>query len=457
MTDDRWLFAWALGSVALGGASLLVPLYVVSLGGDAVALGALAAVAALAAVPGALVVGRLADRTERRRGYVVAALVAVGATLLALPFVDSVAVVVAANGVVWLAAAAAAPVLTLLVTVGAPEREWPTRFGVLNTYQGWGWVGGLAGGLAWTTTGAQTGSPLLTRRTFFLACGIAALVAAALAVRWLPPEPGRERSPRRIARALARTRRFNVRGATFPFWPSRTYWSLRTVDPRRLAGRLSTALGLTYVAVALAFTGFAAFFAPLPLFLTDAAGFDSGTVFGLYLASSLGSALLYVGAGRLASRADPSLVLVGGLSARAVLFPAVALLAGAGAAVGTGATLGLAALVFAGVGATWAVITVVVTTVLTGLAPDGSKGEVLGVYGALAGLAGTVGSVLGGVVAGWGYLAAFGTAGGLVACGVVVLLVGRRLAGPTPVSAAGNELATGSERSADQSTGDGTD
>ena len=328
MTDDRWLFAWALGSVALGGASLLVPLYVVSLGGDAVALGALAAVAALAAVPGALVVGRLADRTERRRGYVVAALVAVGATLLALPFVDSVAVVVAANGVVWLAAAAAAPVLTLLVTVGAPEREWPTRFGVLNTYQGWGWVGGLAGGLAWTTTGAQTGSPLLTRRTFFLACGIAALVAAALAVRWLPPEPGRERSPRRIARALARTRRFNVRGATFPFWPSRTYWSLRTVDPRRLAGRLSTALGLTYVAVALAFTGFAAFFAPLPLFLTDAAGFDSGTVFGLYLASSLGSALLYVGAGRLASRADPSLVLVGGLSARAVLFPAVALLAG---------------------------------------------------------------------------------------------------------------------------------
>jgi hypothetical protein len=82
---------------------------------------------------------------------------------------------------------------------------------------------------------------------------------------------------------------------------------------------------------------------------------------------------------------------------------------------------------------------------------------VLGVYGALAGLAGTVGSVLGGVVAGWGYLAAFGTAGGLVACGVVVLLVGRRLAGPTPVSAAGRELATGSERSADQSTGDGTD
>lgn len=32
MTGTRWLVAWGLGSIALGGASLLIPLYIVALG-----------------------------------------------------------------------------------------------------------------------------------------------------------------------------------------------------------------------------------------------------------------------------------------------------------------------------------------------------------------------------------------------------------------------------------------
>jgi hypothetical protein len=44
--SDRWLYAWGLASIGLGGASLIVPLYAVELGGGPITLGILAAAAA---------------------------------------------------------------------------------------------------------------------------------------------------------------------------------------------------------------------------------------------------------------------------------------------------------------------------------------------------------------------------------------------------------------------------
>jgi hypothetical protein len=52
--EDRWLLGWGLGYAAVGGASLLVPLYALELGGDHVLVGLVAATAAFAGVPGAL-------------------------------------------------------------------------------------------------------------------------------------------------------------------------------------------------------------------------------------------------------------------------------------------------------------------------------------------------------------------------------------------------------------------
>jgi len=72
-----------------------------------------------------------------------------------------------------------------------------------------------------------------------------------------------------------------------------------------------------FVAGAFFFTGSAAFWAAAPLFLTDA-GFDSGRVFALYLASSLGSAVCYEVAGRLSGRYDVRLLQTGVLAARGV-------------------------------------------------------------------------------------------------------------------------------------------
>jgi MFS family permease len=432
MDTDRWLVAWALAGVALGGASLLVPLYLVALGGGATELGLLAGTAALLGAPGALVVGRLADRTGHRRAYLVASLALVALSLGAIPVLPGILPVIAANALVWFAAAAAGPVVTLLSTVGAHESEWPARFGRLNTYHGWGWAGGLLLGTVWVALGTRLASPLSAQRTFFLACGLCAAVGTVGAWRWLPADV-RQPRPGPVARALARAQRLGTRGTTLPalVWPSRLYFATRRLHPRAFVARLTPTLSAYFLAAALCFTGFAAFFAPLPLFLTDDAGFGSGVVFALYLVSSVGSALCYGPAGTLAGRHDPALVQVGGLAVRAVAFPAVAL---AGLwLVGT-PSLAAVGLAFTVVGVTWAVIAVTGTTVVTRLAPSAIKGEVLGVYAALVAVAGTLGSLLGGVVAEWGFLLAFGVASGLVVAGAACVLgvrwVGARPDGP---------------------------
>ena len=426
---ERWLYAWGLGSVAFGGASLLVPLYIVELGASSVQLGILAATAAVIGAPGAILFGRLANRVEHRRTLVLVTLAAVAGTMAVIPLLSSITAIIVANAVLWLVVASVAPVLTMLVVDEAPESAWSERIGLLNKYQGYGWAGGLVLGTVWPLVGTLVvGAAGVTRVLFWVlaACAGASALGAA---RSLPrPAPAdhvtSQWKVRRVARILSSSRR-GVKGTTFAFSPNRLYWTTRGIDPRRLVGRVNPALATYLIAAVLFFTGFAAFWAPLPLFFTGA-GFGSGQVFGLYLASSLASAVLYEGAGRFASRYDVRLLQSGALAARGVLFPIVAVVAGVGTlTVGLG---GAGASLFA-IGLTWAVIAVVGTAIVTRLAPPSVRGEVLGAHTALGAVAGGIGGVLGGWAASFGYLVAFGVAGGLVLVGATLVLSLRALSG----------------------------
>jgi len=104
---ERWLYGWGLGSVALGGASLVAPLYVVELGGGPFVLGVLAAVAAVVGVPAALGAGRIADRTGKNREIVLAMLALVAVGIAVIPLTGRVTPVILANGAIWFAFAAA--------------------------------------------------------------------------------------------------------------------------------------------------------------------------------------------------------------------------------------------------------------------------------------------------------------------------------------------------------------
>ncbi|MFB6304793.1 MAG: MFS transporter, partial [Haloferacaceae archaeon] len=114
VASDRWLYGWGLGYAAVGGASLLVPLYAIELGAGAFVVGLIAATAAFAGVPGALLWGRLAARTERRRPFVLVTLGATAGVLALVPLLASPWTVLVANAALWFVVAAAAPVLNLI-------------------------------------------------------------------------------------------------------------------------------------------------------------------------------------------------------------------------------------------------------------------------------------------------------------------------------------------------------
>lgn len=443
---DRWLFAWGLGSISFGGASLLVPLHLVHLGASPVHLGVLASTAAVIGAPGAILFGRFADKVSQRRTLVLVTLATVAATLVMISLLSDIVAVIVANAILWLVVASVAPVLTMLVVDDAPESAWSERIGRLNKFQGYGWAGGLVLGTIWPFVGRLVLPGGEVTRVLFWLLALCAVGGVVMAARSLPrPSPAdhvsSERKIRRIARLVTKSRR-GIKGSTFVFSPNRLFWSTRAIRPRQLLKRLDSALALYLLAAGLFFTGFAAFWAPLPIYLT-AVGFDAGTVFALYLVSSLGSAVLYEMAGTVAARYDLRLLQSGALAIRGALFPAVALISVIGAA---SLELGAAALGLIAIGLTWAVIAVVGTSIVSRLAPPGVRGEVLGAYTALAALAGGVGGLLGGWTATYGYWIAFGVAGGLTIIGALLVLTIRQLSwerathagaldGPAPGSA----------------------
>lgn len=415
---ERWFPAWALAAVAFGGASLIVPLYVVELGGDAFLLGILFASASFVGVPGALVFGNLADRTGRRRVFV---LTAIGVTVISMgliPLLDRIAFVIAANALLWLSFAAAVPVLNLLVVSDEPPERWSELIARLNKFQGIGWALGLALGFVIITVGGQVVEPITAQRIFFVSCAILAGIGFLLARRTLPPDlpTGDEPSRRRLQQAARRAARFNIRGAAFPFTPTR--FDPRNLHHRQIIERFSPRLVTLFAAVFIVFTGFGIFFAPLPAYMTDG-GFSAGDIFALYLILNVGAAVFFGRSAALAEQYNLVEVLTGGLLARGVLFPlvpiAIAILGG------TMFGFGIVSVFFFVIGTTWAIVAVMATTLVSTLSPDAMRGEALGIYGGLGAVGGGVGGIVGGYLAGFGYFLTFVIAGTTVLLGALLV------------------------------------
>ncbi len=423
---ERWFPAWGFAAVAFGGASLLVPLYVVELGGDALALGLLFASSSLVGVPGALVCGNLADRTGRRRVFVLAAMVLTTLAMAVIPFFSHLGLVIVANAMLWLGFAAAVPVLTLLVVTDEPPARWSSLIARLNKIQGLGWATGLGVGFLVVAGGTRVLSTVTAQRAFFVVCALSAAVGLVLARRTLPPDPPPAAEParNRLFRASRAAGRFNVRGAGFPFTPSR--FDPRQLRPRRLVDRFSVPLGAYFLVVFLFFTGFGTFFAPLPAYL-DYVGYTTGEIFAAYFVLNVGAAAFYGVAAALIARVGLFRAHAGGLTVRAVALPTVTFvglfLVGWMTFVGV---LGVMLLI----GLTWAVIVVTAGTIVSTLTPPVVRGEALGMYGALGAIGGGIGGLLGGRIAVGSFATSFLVAAGLVlvaAIGVAILATRARL------------------------------
>lgn len=420
-TDDRWLSAWATGYAAVGGASLLLPLYALSLGADAFYVGLMASTAAFAGVPGALLWGRLAGRTGRRRPFVLVALVATTLVLLLAPLLSSPALLVVANAALWFVVSAAAPVLNLVVVEGVGQSEWDGRIARLNALQGYGWLAGLLVGTLWTGLAPRLDvGPVLAQRGLLAGFGVLAAVSVLLFTRFYPAAP--QTSPERFARGYRRLTRSGWGTERYlravPYGPTRVYWGIRALRPGTLRDRFSDSL-LGYIAAVTLFSaGFSVFWGPMPAHLVDL-GFSDGVVFLLFLVGTLGSTVSYEPVATLTARFAPARLQLTALGVRAVMFVATALVAGA-------VLIGGA---FVAIGVTWAVIAVTTTGIVTRLASERVRGEALGIVAALSGLGAGVGNAVGGALASVaGPLVAFAVAAAVVVLGGLIGVSSVRLA-----------------------------
>ncbi|MFB6148479.1 MAG: MFS transporter [Halobacteriales archaeon] len=435
MANDRWLYALALSSVASGIAGLLVPLYLVRIGAGAAALGIAAALSSLVGAPGAILAGSYADRTGRRRVIVVVGLVVSVAAIGLIPLLRSITAVIAVNAVLWIALAAVGPIVTMLIVHDQPEDRWSDRIARLNKYQGYGATAGLVIGTIWTGTIALTVGPAVAQQSLFVLAALMGVASIVLAIRYLPPEArlavGAGRSGR-IATILFRTNR-RVRDATFAFGGNRFFWALRSLPGdrvRRLRESVPTVLWTYFLAAFLFFTGFAVFWAPLPLYLTDL-GLVSGSIFALYLVNNIASTVLYAGAGRASGRYDIRYVQGSALGLRAGAFVAVGVFGMIGIGTVLEGQLGVLLVIgaiLAIVGATWAFIAVTGVSIVSRFAPQATRGGVLGLYAALSAVAGSLGSLAGGWLGTISFPLTFGVAATLVVSGGGLVLVTKRLA-----------------------------
>jgi len=402
----RWFYAFMVAFIAAGSASLLLPLFAVTvLHGTVGQIGLMASLASLAGVPFSILWGRLSDRLARRKPFVILAFAGAGVALLLMGLSRSIGQLILFNALLNSAWVAGSAVSTLLAIEGVERSRWESRIGRFNRYSGAGWVSGLAIGAIWSRVAA--GLPGSGLRELFYLLALLDLGALLLALRWIRERPVHFRRRGFPGAVVAAG---NMLVERFRYAPFHLYYLAR---PRRLSelfhgkNRFGRQLTLYFRSVVLTFIGFSAFFVPLPIFFRQALGMDSSLIYAVWIVHPLVSTLFHSRAGGLAERWGNRRLQRLALAIRIVLFP----LAGLLPLVGSGGRIPLIMMLFLFTGATWAMTNVTAQGIVTKLAPEEARGQALGIYNALIGVGWILGALLGGYVAGGlGYLAAFSLA-----------------------------------------------
>lgn len=411
---SHWFYSYFPQGIAGGATSALIPLFAYALGGSLLDVGAIAAATSVASVPAFILWGSLSDRLARRKAFLLIGFAGNASCLLGMALSPDLPAFYVANLVMGFLGAAAGTVVTVLIMETWERAEWPSRLALLSRMTAVGWTAGLGLGVGWLFLGSHlVGAELRVMRGLFTISSALGFLATFFAAAWTR-EPKRQ-----INRDEVRLVDIQLRVERGRYLPTRR---LHYFDPRTLrrGPRLPRPLRVYLVSVLLMFGGFTAFYAFFPIFLLQAVGLSSSSIFAVYIASQASSIAFYPRVARLiASRGSRSLQLYAAFG-RGVLFPSFFLLGLV--PLPSAAWLAVAIVLHGGVGACWAVINVTGSTLVSRLAPEAGRGQAIGAYNAVQGFGSIFGPLLGGFIAGaFGYAAAFGVSTALVLAGCVVL------------------------------------
>jgi MFS family permease len=259
-------------------------------------------------------------------------------------------------------------------------------------------------------------------RALFLTLALLALAGAWWGSRWIvegPIEPPRVTERRFEGIVFA----FGQLWERFKYAPARLYHIpnlKRLRDQLRGENGFGKKLTRLFQAINVYSIGFQIFFVPFPLFLRDVLQLSNSEIFALYIVHSGTSAFFNLRAGRLAerhgSRGLQSIFLV----VRAATFVTSGLILSAMRGYHL-LIIPLVIIFFTLTGMSWAFINVSAISMISKSAREGMRGQALGFYNAIAGVGAIIGSLVGGFVAEFSYVAAFILAAALVLTGWLML------------------------------------
>ncbi|MCI4353601.1 MAG: MFS transporter [Thermoplasmata archaeon] len=424
-SNDLWFFSYLPLSISDGIATPLIPLLaLVHFRAQPIVVILIIAASGISQVPFTILWGNLSDRISHRKFFLVGSFLATGVALILIALANDIFSYFWLNVLEGLAAAASAPIGTMLLLETRHKRWWPQDIGLFELISGIGTTAGLGLGFVWLFAfGPGSASSILIRAltSLLIVAGILALLSSILAWVWIE-EPLHRIERRTVAELL------NLqRGVVERFRGVRRRVTSILELTRAPAEPLPGREWLFLVSLAIMSVGFFLFYGPFPVYLVQVAQLKDSQVFIVYLASSAASTVLFFPSGKAVEWHSPKLVFLGSLVGRFALIP-LFLPVVFTVAFGTGsvALVGWLALLNALMGVTWAFMSTASTLFLVRLAGRASRGRALGLYNAIAGFGGLIGTIAGALL-----YSAFGVYLTYVAAAIVVL-IGAALLAPIP-------------------------
>lgn len=379
---EPWYFVYTLlGIAAAGVIPVLLPL-VVGQSGAATEVGMVMAAVSLGGLSSPLW-GILTDRYRVHRLVLTTGLFLTAAGLAAFafttqPFIWFILALLASIGI-----AGSSTVANLFVVEAHPKEEWDERIGWLQTFYGLGQVIGLLLVGILSTINLRIG--------LLATAGLAGL---AILLGWLMTK---SLSLQSVANPIFAHPARHAEGTIHS--PQRSFHLMNLKDITKLGKVFRSRFGLFLVVWLLAFAGAAAVFSQYPLLMEKAfhiAPAISSTAFAVMAGLGL---MLYTPSGQWSERFGATTILRGSMVIRLLAFVILFTLG----LIRLSSSAWLALLAFAFVVLAWSLMSVSGTDLAATLSTAG-EGEGLGIFNAITALAGVIGAILGGWVAGiWGY------------------------------------------------------
>ncbi len=418
-SSDLWFFAYLPLAVSDGIATPLIPLLALQhFGAGAFAVTIIIAASAMSQVPFTILWGNLSDRVAHRKYFLVGSFLATGVSLILIALASNLMTYFWLNVVEGLASAASAPIGTMLLLETRHKRWWPEDIGLFGLISGLGTTVGLALGFVWLFV-IGLHDPIISVMTgLLILAGALALLSAGIAWAWIE-EPAVRLERRSLSDLLnlhrsvvEKVRRVGAR-------------VLNIIDLTRPTPEpLSRREGLFLASLGVMSVGFEMFYGPFPVFLWQGMRFNDSSVFIVYLGASVASTALFFHSGKAVEWHSPKFVFLESLGGRLALMllflwgPAYLLFG-----LGSPALVGWITFLNALLGVTWAFISTASTLFLVRLVGRSSRGRALGLYNAIAGAGGLLGTLLGGYLyATYGVHFAYSLAAVAVLAGSAMLL-----------------------------------